>query len=609
MLLVAGIYASAQERTAPLLWNGQLTGYIPAVNSQPRPVAKGTVLGLPFFEDFSDYSPFPNPARWRDSNVYINNTMCIGPVSRGVATFDALNKKGRPYDTVDKYAVDYADTLTSQQFDLSSYTPGDSIYLSFFYQPQGNGFSPDPPDSLALFLHKQSGPWERVWAAGGTSVQPFRQVMVPVADPEYLYNGFEFRFINRASINTNDDIWNLDYIRMAANRRITDTAISDLAFTVEQTNLLNDYVSMPWRQYLANAANERTANFYDSLRNHYGTLATVNYGYFSRELTTGTPLSAASATVNIPLRSIVRVSFPTFTTTPSAPAPDSRMVFETKSYLESGTRVEPKDNDTLVHHQVFDNYLAYDDGSAEKSYFLSLLSALPGKVAIEHHLNQPDTLRGLAIYFGQQVPTAVGKTVSIIAYSKIAGISGALRDSIITKTENLLPLYTDSINKFTIYKFTQPALLNSGVFYVGYTVPANSSSDSLYIGLDVNRTSNNHVYFSVLNTWLPSTVSGALMIRPILGGPISGTGIKQPNGVRPFSNWSIYPNPATSKLQINQSGTLADHYSITDLSGREVLYGSLSYTGIDISGLIPGFYLVRLQQNGYWSVPKKIIKQ
>lgn len=609
LLLVTASAGIAQERTGPLLWNGQL--WHPVVNAaMARPLQKGTALTLPFFEDFTDDSPFPNSARWQDSNVYVNNNMCLDPVSRGVATFDALNKYGRPYDTVDRNRLLFADSLTSQPFDLSTFNPGDSIYLSFFYQPQGRGFSPEPNDSLILFFRNQSGAWQRVWSVGGSSLLPFRQAMIPVRDPNYLYDGFAFRFLNRASINTNDDVWNLDYIRMHAARSITDTAINDLAFTTDQTNLLNDYVSMPYRQFIANVNSELANDFSDSIRNHYATSATVNYGYVSRELTTATVLSANGSTIDIPSRSARRVTFNRFTNTPAAPSSRSRMVFETISYLESGTRNEPKQNDTLRHRQIFDNYLAYDDGTAEKSYYLQMLSALPGKVAVEYRLNQPDTLQGVAIYFGQQVPTALRKPISVIAYRTIAGISGATRDSVIAIATDQLPVYTDSINKFTVYRFSRPALLNSGTFYVGYTAPANSGSDSLYIGLDVNRVGSNHAYYNVLNRWESSSVSGALMIRPMIGGPITGTGVDPLVSVKPWSNWNVYPNPAREQIQVIQTTTpLADHYSITDLSGREIQQGTLNNTPITISALPSGLYLLRISANGYWSTPKKIIKQ
>ncbi|NBX27973.1 MAG: hypothetical protein EBR55_06990 [Chitinophagia bacterium] len=82
--------------------------------------AKTTALTLPFFEDFTNYETFPNPLKWKDALVYINNSFPINPISRGVATFDGLNTFGVPYDSVNKYAAIYADSLTSQIIDLSN---------------------------------------------------------------------------------------------------------------------------------------------------------------------------------------------------------------------------------------------------------------------------------------------------------------------------------------------------------------------------------------------------------------------------------------------------------------------------------------------------------
>ena len=122
------------------------------VNINKAAYSKTTALSLPFFEDFTNYETFPNPLKWKDALVYINNTFPINPISRGVATFDGLNAYGLPYDSVNKYASIYADSLCSQQIDLSTYIANDSIYLSFYYQPGGYGFEPDLNDSLMLFF-------------------------------------------------------------------------------------------------------------------------------------------------------------------------------------------------------------------------------------------------------------------------------------------------------------------------------------------------------------------------------------------------------------------------------------------------------------------------
>ncbi len=593
------------ESLAPLRYNPLLT--VGRLSASPVSSAKKTAaLSLPFFEDFTDYALFPSSARWTDSQVYINNTMCVDPIARGVATFDALNRRGRPYDTANRYNVLFADSLTSQAIDLGSNAAGDSIYLSFFYQPQGRGFSPEVQDSFMLFFHRKSGGWQQMWAVPGSDVQPFRQVMIPVTDTEFFAPDFQFRFVNKASINSNDDVWNLDYVRMGVNRSLGDTAVRDLAFTTDPTYLLNDYTSMPYRQFLANAASERAATFTDTIRNNYITNATVSYGYNAAEIVIGAPLGNSGGTININAYSKARVSFPVYTSTVSPPSGRARIVYHNTLFLQSGNPNEPKENDSITRDQVFDNYLAYDDGTAEKSYFLNLSPSLPGKTAVEFRLNAADTLRGIAIYFGQQVPSASGKFFSATVYTKLGGILGGTQDQILYEQELLLPLFTDTINHFTVYRFDSPVQLPAGVFYLGTTQPANFGSDSLYIGLDANRAGGNHLYFNVLNSWQGSLVSGALMIRPLLGGPVTGTAV---DGITAGgSAVSLYPNPCTNVLQISGNIQGASHYAITDVQGRIVQEDAYRPAGIVVADLLPGMYLLRIWRGDYWSVPQKFIK-
>lgn len=607
MLLLAAAPKAALaqgERTASLRSNERLQNATAPVNPYAQ---KTAASGLPFFEDFTDYALFPNSSRWADSEVYINNTMCVAPIARGVATFDALNKRGRPYDTVNRYNILFADSLTSRVFDLSANAPGDSIYLSFFYQPQGRGFSPETQDSFMLFFHRKNGGWALMWAVPGSDVHPFRQVMIPVRDTDFFAPDFQFRFVNKASINSNDDVWNLDYIRMNVNRTFNDTAVRDLAFVDDPTFLLNDYTAMPYRQFLANAGNERAANMTDTLWNHYSTSATVNYGFNAVELATGTPLGNGSKTANVSAFSKQGISFPVYSTTVSPPGSRARIVYRNTYFLQSGTPNEPRENDSIVRDQVFDNYLAYDDGTAEKSYFLNLASSLPGKTAIEFRLNTADTLRGMAIYFGQQVPSAASKTFSAVVYSALGGIAGGRQDTKLYEQELLQPIYTDAVNHFTVYRFDTPLQLPAGVFYLGTTQPASSGADSLYIGLDANRVGGNHLYFNVLNSWQSSNVSGALMIRPLLGGPVTGTAVDAVSTSHPAL--SLYPNPANNFLYINGSKSESCRYLITDMQGRKLLEGNYSGAGIPVEALPPGMYLLRLQQGEYWTVPQKFIKQ
>lgn len=120
-------------------------------NDQPKKHAISDIvqMELPFFDNFKQQSLIPNPDLWSDRQVFINSNYQMFPPNRGVATFDALNQYGYVY----KHANDisfFADSLTSNYINLSKMKVDDSLYFSFFYQPQGRGDRPEVQDSLMV---------------------------------------------------------------------------------------------------------------------------------------------------------------------------------------------------------------------------------------------------------------------------------------------------------------------------------------------------------------------------------------------------------------------------------------------------------------------------
>lgn len=102
---------------------------------------------LPFFDDFSYNSLFPDPALWMDRKGFVNNTFPIYPPTIGVVTLDALDENGKIYSHASSVPFP-ADTLTSRPIRLDSiFSPErvlgirDSIYFSFYYQPGGGTYS------------------------------------------------------------------------------------------------------------------------------------------------------------------------------------------------------------------------------------------------------------------------------------------------------------------------------------------------------------------------------------------------------------------------------------------------------------------------------------
>lgn len=116
-------------------------------------------LSLPFFDDFTQTWIYPNSARWMDDEAYINTNFGYLSANVGVATLDAIDSKGNIHSNLSQFPGNKADSLTSRPIRLDSlFLPfpraisvADSIYLSFYYQPQGRAKqAPESFDSLVL---------------------------------------------------------------------------------------------------------------------------------------------------------------------------------------------------------------------------------------------------------------------------------------------------------------------------------------------------------------------------------------------------------------------------------------------------------------------------
>jgi hypothetical protein len=121
-------------------------------------------LLLPFFDDFKQSQVYPDRAIWMDNYTYINKDYAVFSPTWGAATFDAVDQFGNVYNNANPLQF-VADYLTSKPIRLDSIfdpelralTPADSVYLSFYYQPQGYGNDPQPQDSLVLEFGSYSG--------------------------------------------------------------------------------------------------------------------------------------------------------------------------------------------------------------------------------------------------------------------------------------------------------------------------------------------------------------------------------------------------------------------------------------------------------------------
>ncbi len=161
LLVLPAVMGSAQEIVSGLSFNEAVAreaARVAAIRKAGEAATREPVLlMLPFFDDFTTSGIYPDQQKWMDSKVFVNKDFPFFPVNMGAATFDALDSTGKVYSNADWVPFE-ADFLTSHPIRLDSVfdpvvrplSPADSLYLSFFYQPQGYGRKPEPQDTLIL---------------------------------------------------------------------------------------------------------------------------------------------------------------------------------------------------------------------------------------------------------------------------------------------------------------------------------------------------------------------------------------------------------------------------------------------------------------------------
>ena len=258
-LLFVSFHSFSQEVISELISNTSAT-------KNKRYVSEDkSILSIPFIDDFSYLSPQADSNLWQDNSVFINRNYGVNPITIGVATFDGLNRFGRPYNlNLTGTDSENADTLTSQKIDLSDV---DTAYLMFYYQPQGLGNDPQLTDSLILEFSSGIDTlgniiWNTIWKKEGSSFYEFKKFVYVFTDSDYLTDKFYFRFRNLASVTGNFDHWNIDYVKLDEFNSPSDTSeLNDVSFIRNTPNILRRYKEMPWVHFV----NDVIPEMHDSL--------------------------------------------------------------------------------------------------------------------------------------------------------------------------------------------------------------------------------------------------------------------------------------------------------------------------------------------------------
>ncbi|MCK9218491.1 MAG: T9SS type A sorting domain-containing protein [Bacteroidales bacterium] len=591
--------------------------------------ADTTPINLPFFDDFSANGVFPSPLRWSDRYAFENTDFPVYPVNLGAITLDAINDSGYFYSrAVPGPAGWIADHLTSRFIRLDSIfnptphalSPADSVYLSFFYQPQGRGRAPQAKDSLILrFLVKPAhdsitptdtlkipDQWKKIWFSKGMSLDTFYlnnnryflQVMIPITDSQFFIKKFQFQFINYVSLASsaqpswqcNSDQWNLDNIYLNVGRNQYDTVRPEIRFIDRPPSLLQRYESMPYPQYCNDPTNEirDTIDMLISNRDVVPHLSSYNYYVTS---TTGT-FNKSYSGGNYRIEPFYTDGYVTYQPFAHPPVPflypissaDSA-VFLMKHVVHDITPGSLL-GDTIQAYQKFYNYYAYDDGTAEASYGLTPAGS---QLAYRFRLNKsPDTLRAIQMFFNRTLSNQSQQWFYLCVWNDNAGQPG---DTIYS--DLVMPWYADSINKFVTFHLYRPLAI-TGTFYVGWI---QTTDDNLCVGFDQYNNNQSEIFFNCIGLWENSFQSGSLMIRPVVGKPIP-LGMNETTLSR--FGIDIYPNPCSGSylhLRISNPEGLKKivptTVTVTNMFGQTLIKTAFTEL-LNVSGWPGGIYLLTL---------------
>lgn len=564
----------------------------------------GGLLELPFFDDFSGTQVYPDHENWSDRNVFINSDYAVNPVSIGTATFDAIDHTGSLYEQASVWPF-ISDFLTSRPVNMD-FPPEDSIYLSFFYQPQGKGDVPQTNDSLRLeFYSPETETWRVVWSAAGDSLHDFRLVMLPVTSPEYLKENFRFRFSNIASLadnrfnpgaKSNCDHWHIDYVYLDRGRTAGDSVFSDIAFVSPLSSLLNNYESMPWKHFQAGRVAEMGSVIPVTYINNDRVTRSADRHFSVQDVYENRiAYSFSGGTANIPPTETQNYS-PPLAYSFNTDVNDSAL-FRIKAWLTTDD-FDRKSNDTISYYQKFSNYFALDDGTAENGYGLFGGGTENAKIAYRFRTYTHDSLRAIKIYFNQSLNDASRQYFHIAVWDDDGGQPGELLYS----SEGLRPVYEESLNRFHTY-YLDSALYISGIFHTGII---QTSNEFLNIGWDINNDNSNRIFYNIYGQWQKTSFEGSLMIRPVVGSPLSAPVNETPAK----SGLKVYPNPAVNYLFIELE-TETDLNSVVhklyNRLGQMVYQGTGNEYRIDLSNLPPGIYFLRTETKNSSFKTKKIL--
>ncbi|NND05784.1 MAG: T9SS type A sorting domain-containing protein [Saprospiraceae bacterium] len=569
---------------------------------------------VPFSDDFSYDGPYPDSNLWVTDDVFVNYTLAENPLSLGIATFDGLDDRGRPYPQGSLFS----DELTSKFIDI---TETQDPFLSFFVQPKGNGIKPNTGDSLMLDFRNKDGEWVRVWQQEGlprdfpiNRMSPDFAFQLLSLSEEFIHPFFQFRFQNRSRNDGLKELWHLEYVRLGASAE-TREVFEDIAFTAPPKSVLSPYSNMPSSHF---DPKEVRSNVVSAFYNFDGvplamsdpTVTMIYEGQTLMQRTLIEPVQnwtlerghtgydfelndGGSMNVELLQEAMQNVIV----------SGKNQKVTALLDFSRASEIVNGNQNNQAETTATFANFFSYDDGSAESAI---IDRGGPGvrstTFAIEFHTNVEDQLQGVQFQFPHIEGNFSSQLFTLLVWTD------SLDDTPEFEQKFLRPYYAteffDTLQGFTTYDLKDSSgakvsiPLPEGKFYIGWE-QLELSGVKIPVGYDINSPEGaQFFYFNVGGNWINvdeagSIRKGALMVRPVVGNEeVISTPIDD------FDNstgsLTLFPNPSKGVIHIRSTLARPELWQLKvfDTTGRLVKQSAFK-RNVDLSSLPPGTYFLQ----------------
>jgi hypothetical protein len=167
--------------------------------------------------------------------------------------------------------------------------------------------------------------------------------------------------------------------------------------------------------------------------------------------------------------------------------------------------------------------------------------------------------------------------------------------------------------------------INTPIFVV-VKYDRTTNTASLFVNPTLNSTEPTASATNATGTTVAPAQIASIAIRQA-GNATAGTGNVEFDEIKIADNWAyvttsvlgsdsfsqidglkMYPNPAKNNLFIETTLNSDINVSIIDVLGKEVINSKVSNNAVNISGLTPGMYIVKITEEGKTSTKKLIIE-